>query len=350
MPTRQAKSGRCVGREFHRDGLQQEQYEKAFDLISGVDIYHTKISQSLWLIKSMLSYNYDNNVNQKEESSMLMKLVAVILILGGAIFLLLSLRPIMRIVKTLPDGSLQKQWKILGILVVLFMSGYIAYAIEAWFYNPSHLVPSIFFCGGLFVYLVANLSEKTANDRRKIATLTQESITDSLMGIYNRRHFERCFHNEVDLCSQMPEHIFSLLLIDVDHFKKINDTYGHQRGDEILQSIASRVLGVARKSDIVARFGGEELSIIAPDCDVNESMQLANRIQEAINIAPMPTSMPKQIPLNVHVSIGVATWQPNQSTCSLLSKADLALYRAKELGRNRIEHDALLDKTNVEVV
>lgn len=281
---------------------------------------------------------------------MLMQIVAISLIFLGALFLFLALKPIQRIVHTLPDGSLQKQWKVLGILVILFMSGYAAYGLEAWFYNPSHLVPSIFFCGGLFVLLVANLSEKTANDRRKIATLTQESITDPLMGIFNRRHFERCFHDEVEICSQTPNKTFSLLLIDVDHFKKINDSYGHQRGDEILQSIAKRVLSVARKSDIVARFGGEEICIIAPDCDKDESLLFAKRIQDAINKTPMPTSLPDQIPINVHVSIGVATWELNLTACQLLAHADKALYLAKESGRNRIEHCSFLSKTNPEVI
>jgi diguanylate cyclase (GGDEF)-like protein len=281
---------------------------------------------------------------------MLVRIVAILLILAGALFLLFSLRPIKRIVQTLPDGPLQSQWKILGILVVLFMGGYVAYGVEAWLYNPSHLVPSIFFSGGLFVLLVANLSEKTANDRRRIDTLTQESITDSLMGIFNRRHFERCFHEQVEQSNQIPERKFSLLLIDVDHFKKINDSYGHQRGDEILRSIAARILGVARKSDIVARFGGEEICIIAPHCDKDESIHLANRIQEAINKTPMPTSIPGQTPLNVHVSIGIDTWKPNQSTCQLLASADAALYRAKELGRNRIEHSDFLSETDSKIV
>lgn len=281
---------------------------------------------------------------------MIKPIVAVALIFFGAAFLFLSLRPIMRIVHTLPEGSLRKQWKVLGILVVLFVSGYVVYGIEAWFYNPSHLVPSIFFCGGLFVLLVANLSEKTANDRRKIATLTQESITDALMGIFNRRHFERCFHDEVEICSHNPSKIFSLILIDVDHFKKINDNYGHQRGDEVLRTIATRVLSVARKSDIVARFGGEEICIIAPDCDEKESLLFAQRVQDAINKEPMPTSLPNQTPLNVHVSIGVSTWEKGLASYQLLARADKALYTAKELGRNRIEHSNFLSKTHPEVV
>lgn len=269
---------------------------------------------------------------------MVTQFISLALILGGVLFLGLALRPIFRIVKILPKGDLQKQWKILGLFVVLFMSGYIVYAVELWFFNPSNLVPAIFFFGGFFVLLVANLSEKTAKDMRKIATLKKESITDTLMGIYNRRFFERRLTEEVRLCLQNPKRNLSLLIMDADHFKKINDTYGHQKGDEVLKVLADKIKLIARKNDIIARYGGEEICIIAPSCSKQEALVFSERLRFRIASGPITECAAVQEEIYIQVSIGVATWTNGECAESLLSKADKALYLAKKRGRNQVVH------------
>ena len=125
------------------------------------------------------------------------------------------------------------------------------------------------------------------------------------------------------------------MMLDIDHFKKINDTYGHLAGDFVLKEIAKIIKDSIRKSDICGRFGGEEFVIVLPNTKLSGAMKLAERIRETIQNHTFDFNGKK---INVTVSIGITSVGVNDSYESLISRADEALYEAKEKGRNRIEY------------
>lgn len=134
---------------------------------------------------------------------------------------------------------------------------------------------------GIFAYVVGQLALQTTNDVKDIAILQHESITDALTGLKNRRYFDQRICEEVAL-SKRYKLPLTLILLDVDYFKKINDTYGHTVGDEVLTNLSKLVLEVVRDSDIVARYGGEEIAIITPNTSKAEAELLAQDLREKL--------------------------------------------------------------------
>lgn len=160
------------------------------------------------------------------------------------------------------------------------------------------------------------------------------SITDPLTSLYNRRYLMERLEDEVNRCSRYSRSL-SLIMADIDHFKKFNDTHGHQRGDELLMSVAAEFRHLMRKLDFAARYGGEEFTVVMPETDCQEALHLAERICESIRTLPIPgAKSPGEM---VTVSIGIAEL-PTHATdmASLIREADRALYRAKNEGRNRV--------------
>jgi len=127
----------------------------------------------------------------------------------------------------------------------------------------------------------------------------------------------------------------SLMILDIDHFKRFNDTYGHQAGDTILATIAERVLSNARKVDLTARYGGDEFFILLPDTSPEEALLLAERLHHAV--ATEPVALPDGKVVRLTVSIGIATYPTHAASIEeLIKRADEALYWIKSHGRNRI--------------
>ncbi|MCF7907490.1 MAG: GGDEF domain-containing protein [Candidatus Omnitrophica bacterium] len=163
--------------------------------------------------------------------------------------------------------------------------------------------------------------------------LQQLSIYDSLTKIYNRRHFMQRFQEEFERAKKF-KHNLAFLMIDIDHFKKVNDTYGHLVGDVILREVARLIKKSTRGIDLVARFGGEEFSVVLPETDKGGAIMLAERINQHINRAPISAFDEKII---TKVSVGVASYPENAVNSDiLLEVADKALYKAKISGRNRV--------------
>ncbi|MBT3337798.1 MAG: GGDEF domain-containing protein [Anaerolineae bacterium] len=163
--------------------------------------------------------------------------------------------------------------------------------------------------------------------------LRRQANTDSLTGLYNRRSFFQRTQQEISRY-QRSKRFFSLLMIDIDHFKNVNDTYGHSTGDIVLQSLARTLLKTAREQDIVARTGGEEFSILLPEAKKDKAKIFAERIREIVSESEMGT---KEIEIQITISIGVAEICPNEDKDDIYNRADSALYRAKSAGRNRVE-------------
>lgn len=165
-------------------------------------------------------------------------------------------------------------------------------------------------------------------------TLKNESLYDALTEGLRKNHGEMRIHEILRLYARHPKNIFSILIYDIDHFKKINDTYGHLAGDYVLKELSKRVKNMLRTTDVFIRFGGEEFLIVLPMTTMDGSKLTADKI---LNIASEePFVFEKQI-IYLTVSIGITS--PLQSDClvTLLQRADDALYKAKDSGRNRIE-------------
>ncbi|MCC6207108.1 MAG: diguanylate cyclase [Gammaproteobacteria bacterium] len=182
------------------------------------------------------------------------------------------------------------------------------------------------------------MAEKLKNDQDELEKL---AAYDSLTGLYNRRKFTSSLQEEITRYRN-ETHALSLLIIDLDHFKNINDTYGHQIGDEALRSISDVVNLHIRRNDIPARYGGEEIAIILPRTNSEEAMILAERIRQAIEEHSIEYEPGKT--LCITASIGVATLDSEFMTDNdLIQAADAALYAAKRDGRNRVRASGIDD-------
>jgi two-component system cell cycle response regulator len=161
------------------------------------------------------------------------------------------------------------------------------------------------------------------------------AITDSLTGLHNRRYFERHLATMVDQATTRGRPL-SLLIIDIDHFKAINDTYGHLAGDKVLKEFARRIQSAVRGIDLAGRFGGEEFVVAMPDTHVSVAYLVAERLRSLISAEPFKVGEGLD-PIVVTVSIGVgAIESPTDTPMGLLARADAALYQAKRSGRNRV--------------
>ncbi|MCB9594173.1 MAG: GGDEF domain-containing protein [Sandaracinaceae bacterium] len=160
------------------------------------------------------------------------------------------------------------------------------------------------------------------------------AMFDGLTGIHNRRWLDETLHRMVERNARGGGHL-SVSLIDIDHFKSFNDTYGHAAGDHVLTVVATTLAANLRPTDLVARFGGEEFVIIFPDTEIKLAQIAAERVREAV--AAEKLSMPDGTALPcVTISMGVAELEGGESVPDLLKTADLAMYRAKQAGRNRV--------------
>ena len=166
--------------------------------------------------------------------------------------------------------------------------------------------------------------------------LVELSNTDKLTGIRNRRFFQEKLEEQIDLYRR--EGIsFSLLIIDIDHFKQVNDTYGHQVGDVVLVKLAGLLADGVRPEDVVARFGGEEFTILLPGTGADKSKEMAEQLNRTVAQAAWEETG------GLTVSIGAATFSEQDTEASILVNADRALYASKRNGRNRTTHFNELD-------
>jgi len=158
--------------------------------------------------------------------------------------------------------------------------------------------------------------------------------TDGLTELYNHRTFQERLAQEVDRANRYGRPL-SLVMVDVDHFKIYNDTYGHPQGDIVLRELARLLREVSRTSDVVARYGGEEFALILPETDRVSAQKIGHRLCEQVERHAFPGE--GHLPSNaLTISIGVATHTPAGTKEALLKNADAALYNAKRSGRNRV--------------
>lgn len=164
------------------------------------------------------------------------------------------------------------------------------------------------------------------------ARLYELAITDELTGLFIYRYFMQRLEHELQRANRYGSHL-SLIMLDIDHFKKLNDSYGHPAGDRVLKELAKILRETVREVDIPCRCGGEEFSIILPETDLEGTNVLAERIRTTVEETVF---LLNDKPARATVSLGVAQAQESDTVSSLVQKADRALYRAKEGGRNRV--------------
>lgn len=162
--------------------------------------------------------------------------------------------------------------------------------------------------------------------QKKIGKLRFEAQTDPMTGLYNRRGLA----TRLESLSQLGED-FAVIALDIDLFKSINDSYGHDVGDEVIKQLAIQIRDSSRDSDILCRSGGEEFLMLLPGTRPNVAIQVANRLRNKVETMEIPGIHP------ITISLGVAYWNGESMPEEALKRADEALYRAKENGRNRVE-------------
>ncbi len=190
---------------------------------------------------------------------------------------------------------------------------------------------------GIFLISMFLHRERLRVDRVK--TLEVDAHTDPLTNLANRRLFDRVARRTFRKAASTGGDVFSLVMIDIDSFKSINDRWGHSNGDLVLVEISTIIRSLVRKSDLVARYGGEEIAILMPSAAAGEAMAMAEAIRRRVNETFFDLGRTRA---HVTVSAGVATFTAqHQSMTELIEEADVALYRAKRLGRNRIELAAM---------
>lgn len=196
----------------------------------------------------------------------------------------------------------------------------------AYFWLASFII-------GILAYYISsymNTSIKLLN------RLEQESTVDFLTGLNNVRQFDNALNESFVNVNNKNERL-SILIIDIDFFKKVNDTYGHLAGDSVLQQLALVLSTFCRSFDIVSRVGGEEFSVILPDCPSEQAIEVAERLRVAVETHEFIIS--DEIKINISISIGAATYPDNVKDLEdLIKQADTALYSAKRSGRNKVCH------------
>ena len=207
----------------------------------------------------------------------------------GACLLCVSFYPIQRLIGQLSKGALRRRWNDLRALILFFIAGYVSFTYLYWLKHDDNfnlIVPAVFFLGAVLVLFVGTLALETTTEIKQISALQHENITDHLIGIYNRRYLDRKIVEELPRVSRygMP---LSMLLLDIDHFKAVNDHYGHQVGDQTLKSLGQLLFKKVRDTDIIARYGGEEIAILALQTSVSDAGDLAERLRKAVETSIM---------------------------------------------------------------
>ena len=199
-------------------------------------------------------------------------------------------------------------------------------------FTPAHATDFFSHLGSIASFALENVVNR--------ARLLRSGFTDVLTGWHNRRYLQVRLTEEMARAKRDQANLVCLML-DLDHFKQVNDTYGHAAGDEVLRELSHRIESQVRGSDVAARYGGEEFVILLPHTDVESGGLLAERIRRIVSATPVVFGDEKE--LTITASIGIACARPRESDFdmktlgeSLIARADVALYRAKSAGRNRI--------------
>lgn len=223
-------------------------------------------------------------------------------------------------IRSMVAVPLQIQDKIVGILYL------------------NDFVPRQFSKGRLqLLSILGSFATMSIDNARLHQQARQLACTDGLTGLYNHRQFKKMFKEELAR-TRRYEKPLSLIMLDVDDFKKFNDTYGHPAGDKVLMTVSGILRDISRECDLAFRYGGEEFMIVLPETAIDEALVAAERIRHAIENDSL-SDLQGAVRSGVTVSVGVASFpRDGESAEDLLKTVDALLYRAKEQGKNKIHH------------
>jgi diguanylate cyclase (GGDEF)-like protein len=270
----------------------------------------------------------------------MLRIIVVSQLLVGLVLHLGSLREMTRNISHIKTGPLRFKWNVLRTIVLALAIAYVAYTAQLLAegegqagINEDLLVGTAAVLVSLFVYGVADLSFQTVRDFRDISQLKKLAHQDQLTGAFNRRHFDFALEEAVRIAKLNKEPL-SLIAMDIDHFKSINDEYGHLSGDAVLRTVCDAIVRQSRHTDIVARYGGDEFMIIVSG-DAAMAVTLAERVRAMVE--NLEVDLPTRAKLRVTVSVGFAAMVSGDSPDTWFTRADAALFQAKRRGRNRVE-------------
>lgn len=215
----------------------------------------------------------------------------------------------------------------------------VAYLSQLLFLTAVLVITALFF-GVFFIYPQIRTQVKeggklramTASLSARSETLEHAALTDGLTGMQNRRYFDEALKEYLSEFGRIDKPV-GLMILDLDHFKQVNDTHGHDIGDEVLRAVARCLRDMTRYHDVVARLGGEEFAVVAPDMDAEKLVRFAERIRKAI---ASQTILSGNVRLRVTASVGLAVWDRKEAAEEFFRRADKQLYHAKREGRNRV--------------
>ena len=215
----------------------------------------------------------------------------------------------------------------------------IAYLSKLLYATGLMLATGLFF--GLF--FIFPLIRRQVREENKLRAMTETlsarsrsleyaALTDALTGMQNRRYFDDALKEYLGEFRRIDKPV-GLMIVDLDHFKQINDTHGHDIGDEVLRAVAGCLKDMTRFHDVVARLGGEEFAVVAPNMETETLVRFAERIRKAISGMVVVSG---NVRLKITASVGLAVWDRKESAEDFFRRADQHLYQAKKLGRNRV--------------
>lgn len=202
------------------------------------------------------------------------------------------------------------------------------------------LLATALFFGVFFIYPLirkqateeGKLRAMTVSLSARSETLEHAALTDGLTGMQNRRYFDDALKEYLEEFRRIEKPV-GLMILDLDHFKQVNDTHGHDVGDEVLRAVANCLKGMTRYHDVVARLGGEEFAVVTPNMDAELLSKFAERIRKAIaNMSVLSGN----VRLKITTSVGLAVWDRKETAEDFYRRADRQLYEAKRQGRNRV--------------
>ncbi len=270
----------------------------------------------------------------------MLNVLAVALVLAGLAGLLAALPATRRLIAELPVGPMRVQWRRLGGVIVFLALGYGAYLVLFWGHHQRAadlLVPVLLVGSAAFVFLAARLSLGTVIRVRRMSTLDREKVTDALSGLDSRQYLDRRMREEITR-AQRHGLAVSVMLLDIDEFASVNSTYGHEVGDQVLTEIGRILSGGVRESDVLVRYGGEEIAVVATHTPPEAALAVAERLRRDVEIGARKALREAQGARRaITVSIGVAGLEAGDKGGSdLFTMAEQALRRAKSEGRNRV--------------